>query len=174
MQYTLGQKAIYLLRHQRQKPIVDDNGWTTIQSLYAELTKLGYKTTLEDLTQNLIKSKRAELKDKDKYVRATHGHSNGVIIPRINQNPPKYLYHGTAYVKRFWVKAKGLKVKDKLIHLTADIELANTYANSGGRKPIVYRIDARRMFNEGYEFYLSSNSVWLTECVPKDYLEVAG
>ena len=37
-------------------------------------------------------------------------------------------------------------------------------------KPVVYRVAAGKMADEGYEFFLSVNGVWLVKAVP-DYVE---
>jgi putative RNA 2'-phosphotransferase len=35
---------------------------------------------------------------------------------------------------------------------------------------LILIIDARKMHENGYEFFLSKNGVWLTDKVPTDYL----
>ena len=37
-------------------------------------------------------------------------------------------------------------------------------------KPVVYQVDAGRMAQDGYPFYLSANGVWLTREVPARFL----
>ena len=37
-------------------------------------------------------------------------------------------------------------------------------------KPVVYRVTAGKMADEGFEFFLSVNGVWLTKAVPAEYL----
>ncbi len=37
-------------------------------------------------------------------------------------------------------------------------------------KPVVYRVAAGKMTDEGFEFFLSVNGVWLTKAVPAEYL----
>ena len=50
-----------------------------------------------------------------------------------------------------------------------DIETAIKVGSRHG-KPIVYKVDAKRMSHDGFEFYISANGVWLTESVPAKYL----
>jgi putative RNA 2'-phosphotransferase len=35
----------------------------------------------------------------------------------------------------------------------------------------VFRIEAARMYGDGYRFFVSDNGVWLTESVPPRYLQ---
>ena len=37
-------------------------------------------------------------------------------------------------------------------------------------KPVVYRVAAGKRADEGFEFFLSVNGVWLTKAVPAEYL----
>ena len=57
-----------------------------------------------------------------------------------------------------------------LVHLSAD---KNTALKVGGRrgKPVILLIDAGKMYTDGHKFYLSENGVWLTDCVPAEYLQ---
>lgn len=43
----------------------------------------------------------------------------------------------------------------------------------GGRhgKPVILAIDAKRMFADGFEFFVTGNDVWLTDFVPVKYIE---
>lgn len=38
--------------------------------------------------------------------------------------------------------------------------------------PKVIIVQAQKMFQDGYKFYLSENNVWLTDNVPKEYIWV--
>ena len=65
----------------------------------------------------------------------------------------------------------GLIPKSRLyVHLSKDIDTAINVGSRHG-EPVVYKIKAREMYNNGYKFYLSTNGVWLTKEVPIIYLE---
>jgi len=105
-------------------------------------------------------------------IRANQGHSIDVDVELKEARPPEYLYHGT--VDRFInsIKAEGLKHQSRIyVHLSAD---KNTALKVGGRrgKPVILLIDADKMYADGYKFYLSENGVWLTDCVPAEYLQL--
>jgi putative RNA 2'-phosphotransferase len=85
--------------------------------------------------------------------------------------PPDTLYHGTGekYVES--IDREGLIPKSRLyVHLSADIPTAEKVGQRHG-KPVIYKVDCRRMAADGFRFYLSVNKVWLTKEVPVKYLE---
>ena len=55
------------------------------------------------------------------------------------------------------------------VHLSKDTETAVKVGSRHG-KPVVYRVTAGKMADEGFEFFLSVNGVWLTKAVPAEYL----
>ena len=56
------------------------------------------------------------------------------------------------------------------VHLSKDIDTAVIVGNRHG-KSVVYKILSEKMKEDGYDFYLSKNGVWLTKEVPVEYLE---
>ncbi len=50
-----------------------------------------------------------------------------------------------------------------------DMEAAKKVGQRHG-KPIVYKVKAAAMHEDGYKFFLSVNGVWLTKEVPRQYL----
>jgi putative RNA 2'-phosphotransferase len=68
------------------------------------------------------------------------------------------------------IEQQGLiKGKRHHVHLSADADVAAKVGRRHGR-PVVLRIEAGRMRQDGFVFYLSTNGVWLTEHVPVQYL----
>ena len=66
----------------------------------------------------------------------------------------------------------GLLPKSRLyVHLSKDYETAKAVGSRHG-KPLVYRVKAKQMAEDGYQFYLSVNGVWLTKEVPVQYLSI--
>ncbi len=59
------------------------------------------------------------------------------------------------------------------VHLSKDYDAAVKVGSRHG-KPVVLRVDAARMQEDGCRFYLSRNGVWLTGQVPSRYLCVVG
>ena len=88
------------------------------------------------------------------------------------REPPEILYHGTAekYVES--INRSGLVSKHRLyVHLSNNIETATDVGNRHG-KPVIYEVASREMYNDGYDFFISVNGVWLTKEVPIKYLRI--
>ena len=86
------------------------------------------------------------------------------------QEPPPVLLHGT--VEKFIdsIRERGLvKGKRQHVHLHNDRQVAIQVGSRRGR-PMILKIDAAAMSAEGYEFYCSTNSVWLTDHVPSEFI----
>jgi putative RNA 2'-phosphotransferase len=173
MKNDLKSKSKYLSLLLRHKPEVanltmDEEGWVNVKEL-CQKTNL----TLTELTQIV------ESNDKQRFVfdnvaktriRANQGHS--VSIKEIFEKvvPPNVLYHGTPKESVGIIFAQGLdKMKRHHVHLSKDIETATKVAARRG-EPRIFKIDAERMHQDGYEFFISANGVFLTDKVPMQYL----
>jgi putative RNA 2'-phosphotransferase len=55
------------------------------------------------------------------------------------------------------------------VHLSKDVETATRVGARRG-KPVILKVDAGRMYQDGHKFFLSANGVWLTDSVPPSYL----
>jgi len=134
----------------------------------------GVEFTLEEL-QNVVASNdknRFSLSEDGLWIRANQGHSIEVELGYSPTAPPDILYHGTAERFLTSIKQRGLiKGKRHHVHLSADVDTATKVGRRHG-KPVVLRIEAGRMYRDGFVFYLSGNGVWLTEPVPVQYLGV--
>lgn len=147
---------------------LDNAGWADINSL----VKLSDLTRLE--IEEVVKindKQRFIISDDNKRIRANQGHSVDVDLQLEPQNPPPFLYHGTAskFLDGIWKKGL-LKLKHNHVHLSADVDTAFRVAIRHG-SPILFRVDTRQMVDDGYLFYISENGVWLTDNVPTKYLE---
>jgi len=84
--------------------------------------------------------------------------------------PPEELYHGTAerFVKS--IRKKGLVAKGRnFVHLSSTKETAMEVGRRHGR-PVVLVVKAKRLYDEGNEFYHPTEETWLTKYVPPDYI----
>jgi putative RNA 2'-phosphotransferase len=132
----------------------------------------GIVFTLEEL-QNIVASndkKRFSLSEDGLWIRANQGHSIEVELGYAPTTPPDVLYHGTAERFLTSIKKQGLiKGKRHHVHLSADVDAATKVGGRHG-KPVVLKVEAGKMRQDGFVFYLSANKVWLTEHVPIQYL----
>ena len=163
-----------ILRH---KPDVigitlDRHGWADVNELIAGISK---KNTfnmeiLEEIVRTDSKQRYSFNGDKTK-IRANQGHSIPVNVELEKKEPPEFLYHGTGekYVES--IDKIGLVPKSRLyVHLSRDIDIAQTVGKRHGN-PVIYKVHSKKMYDNGYEFFLSVNGVWLTKRVPVEYLE---
>ena len=80
------------------------------------------------------------------------------------------LYHGTATRNLTSIRQQGIIKGDRqYVHLSLDKETAEAVGKRYG-KPVVLTIQAGRMQQNGFKFFLSANGVWLTDHVPEEYI----
>lgn len=173
MSNEIGKYIALILRH---KPEVigitlDEHGWANVDDLVEGIRK-EYdfdKEKLEEIVAEDNKQRYSFNEDKT-LIRANQGHSIHVDVELEQKTPPDVLYHGTAVKYEASIDDAGLLPKSRLyVHLSVDIDTATTVGKRHG-KPVIYKVLANDMYNAGYQFFLSANGVWLTKCVPKEYL----
>jgi len=164
-----------ILRHKPEKIgiTLDKNGWANINELILGMNRSGYRnTTLEELKEIAETNDKRRFKFNENFtkIRANQGHSVTVDVDMVEAMPPDRLFHGTATRFIQSIKNEGLVSKSRLhVHLSDNVETA---AKVGGRHgvPFVLTIDSRKMYEDGFKFYLSDNNVWLTASVPAVYI----
>ena len=162
-----------ILRH---KPEVigislDEHGWANVSELVAGINKTQpfSMEQLEEIVRTDNKKRYSFNEDKT-LIRANQGHSIPVDVELPEKQPPDILYHGTGEKYVSSIDRQGLIPKSRLyVHLSKDSDTAFKVGARHG-KPVVYRVDAHKMAEDGYKFYLSVNGVWLTKEVPMKYL----
>ena len=148
---------------------LDKNGWTDVEGL---LKALGNDITMANIEYVVANNnkKRFEFSDDKKKIRACQGHSINIDLDLKPVTPPDELYHGTAEKTVPFIKRDGIiKMNRDHVHLSKDYITAINVGNRHG-KPTVLIIDAKKMNEHGMEFFVSSNGVWLTDFVPKEYI----
>lgn len=163
-----------VLRHQPDVAglKLDDAGWVTVEDLLAGLARNNRKLSRADLNSIVENNdkKRFEFSDDGQRIRASQGHSVQVELGYQPQTPPETLLHGT--VEKFLnsIREKGLiKGSRQHVHLHDDRQVAIQVGSRRGR-PVILEVDAAAMAAAGYEFYCSTNSVWLTDSVPPEFI----
>nr|DAZ52527.1 MAG TPA: RNA 2'-phosphotransferase [Caudoviricetes sp.] len=165
-----------ILRHKPEviEITLDEHGWASVNDLICGIEKNNPGFNM-DILEQIVKTdnkQRYSFNDDKSLIRANQGHSVNVDVELKEKEPPEYLYHGTGekYIKS--INQDGLIPKSRLyVHLSKDIKTAENVGKRHG-KEVVYRIDSRQMYRDGYKFYLSENGVWLTKKVPVKYLEM--
>jgi putative RNA 2'-phosphotransferase len=164
-----------ILRHQPEVIglSLDENGWADVAQLIELANQKGTALTLpllEEIVATNDKKRFAFNADKSK-IRASQGHSITVDLALTPQQPPAYLFHGTATRFLESIRAQGLLPGSRQhVHLSADESVAMNVGQRHG-KPAVLKVYSNKMAQAGYEFFLSENQVWLTATVPPEYLD---
>ncbi len=152
---------------------LDEHGWADVDDLLTGIRNTGRKINmniLEDIVATDKKRRYSFNQDKT-LIRANQGHSIPVDVELKEQEPPEFLYHGTA--ERFLnrIEKEGLQSMSRLyVHLSTDPETALQVGKRHG-KPVVLKIYSGSMYRDGNKFYLSENSVWLTKKIERKYFD---
>ena len=164
-----------ILRHKPETIgiTLDEHGWANVDELIAGISKT--ENFNMDMLEEIVRTdekQRYSFNDDKTLIRANQGHSIPVDVELEKLEPPNYLYHGTGEKFKESIDKLGLIPKSRLyVHLSPDIETALKVGSRHG-KPIVYRVLAGDMYNDGFDFFKSVNGVWLTKEVPTKYLEM--
>ncbi|MDQ8142297.1 RNA 2'-phosphotransferase [Chryseobacterium sp. CFS15] len=164
----------YVLRHHPEliDLNLDENGWANVDELITKSTNDSQGFTFEELDEIVqTNDKKRFIFNEDKTrIRANQGHSIDINLALIPQQPPEFLYHGTAQSNIDSIFEKGIEKRNRQhVHLSQDIETATKVGMRHG-KPIILTINTEKMFDDGIEFYLSENNVWLTDFVDATYI----
>lgn len=167
----LSKRISFILRHSPESigQEIDKAGWMNVQPLIKALNIT--KEELDSVVKNCNKQ-RYEYNENQTKIRARQGHSVEVDLGYKECKPPMFLYHGTSTNSLDSIFISGIKKMNRHhVHLSFDEETAK---NVGGRhgSPIILRINAEEMWNNGEKFYLSNNNVWLTEYVDPKYFSI--
>ncbi|MES2545307.1 MAG: RNA 2'-phosphotransferase [Bacteroidota bacterium] len=152
---------------------LDKNGWANVNDLIVKSDQHG-KTFDFELLEEIVETndkKRFAFNEDLTKIRANQGHSINVELNLNEVEPSNFLYHGTVQKFIDSIKEKGLqKMNRQHVHLSKNEETAIKVALRRG-KPIVLKVDAQKMHNEGFKFYLSENNVWLIDEVPVKFID---
>ena len=165
-----------ILRHKPEVAGIrlDEHGWANVEELIAGVRKSRPfdRAMLEEIVRTDEKG-RYSFNEDGTLIRANQGHSIPVDVELPVATPPEILYHGTGEKSVPSIDERGLLPQSRLyVHLSGDAETARKVGGRHGR-PVVYEVMSGEMSRNGITFYRSVNGVWLTKCVPIQYLRKA-
>ena len=163
-----------ILRHKPEAIgiTLDEHGWANVEELIEGVNKT-HPLNMDDLERIVAEDEknRYSFNEDKTLIRANQGHSIPVDVELEEIEPPKILYHGTGEKYTASIENQGLISKSRLyVHLSSDEETARKVGMRHG-KPVIYIVQAGRMYKKGYKFYRSLNGVWLIKDVPLKYLK---
>lgn len=152
---------------------LDNQGWTEINVLLQKMNQAG-RTIDREILNEVVRTnskQRFAISSCGSRIRANQGHSLDVDLAYQASTPPDCLYHGAPHHAVEMIDAEGLKKMQRHhVHLNDRLEPCVHVAQRRGR-PVIYQIQSKQMHQDGHEFYLSANGVWLTDHVPAQYLQ---
>ena len=166
-----------ILRH---KPSVigirlDEHGWADVDALVKGIQKMKAADFSKELLDEIVRTdnkQRYSYNEDQTLIRANQGHSIAVDVELKKAAPPDVLWHGTGEKYKDSIGKMGLIPKSRLyVHLSRDMDTALSVGKRHG-KPILYQVDSKTMAQDGCDFLLSANGVWLTKQVPVKYLRL--
>jgi putative RNA 2'-phosphotransferase len=162
-----------ILRHKPETIgiFLDEHGWANVDELIDGVNKT-YPMDM-NLLEKIVaedEKQRYSFNEDKTLIRANQGHSIPVDVELEKKTPPDILWHGTGEKYVVSIDLMGLIPKSRLyVHLSSDYDTAIKVGSRHG-KPYVYQVDAKKMSDDGFNFFISVNGVWLTKTVPVEYL----
>jgi putative RNA 2'-phosphotransferase len=167
--------ASKVLRHQPELIglQLDADGYVMVEGLLAGMASRGLRVSREELEEVVETNdkRRYSFSEDGEKIRAVQGHSvrleGATVTPA---TPPPTLYHGTADRNVESIVRQGLIPGSRIhVHLSMDVATATAVGRRHGR-PVVFTIDAEKAAQDGVQFYLAENGVWLCDTLPAVYL----
>ena len=169
----------YLLRHAPQAAALDmdSHGWVSVAQLIRGVNATGKyrldRATLEEIVATDDKGRFRFSRDGQR-IKACQGHSIPWVQPELEiLPPPRPLYHGTtaAALEKILASGESSKMSRHAVHMQADARKAwQSAVRWKGKTPVVLKVDAVGLAENGAEFGRTENGVWCCEAVPVEYI----
>ena len=150
---------------------LDDAGWTDLEALISR-TQAKYDGIDREAIIGIIRTDPKGRFEVDAgRVRAAYGHSVSVDLESGGTPVPDTLYHGTAPEALSSIREDGLKpMSRQYVHLSESVDDAKAVGSRHAAAPVILRIDAAAMLDDGRTITKRGTSVYTTDRVPPRYL----
>ena len=187
----------YALRHNPLKYtlVLDKEGWTSISELLIALSlhhdhhhhsnRWLCHIEKQNLEEMIARSDKVRFKIKDDKIRALYGHSSSSFISftkiqKTASKPPDILYHGTSPSAAKNIMSEGLRpmIRQFVLlstgkHTALQVGKLKTILKKEEHQPVIIAISAIEAYNTGvYHYYQASDSVWLSDYVHPNFMEL--
>lgn len=176
MNFTRLSKTISkILRHRPEQfgITLDPEGWTSLEGLISRLKRQEKWKNLneQDILDMMAAADKQRYEVKDGKIRAFYGHSIAKKIAKTTNEPPEILYHGTPRATVPLIEESGLlSMNRQYVHLSADIETAQIVGKRRDFRPTILKVKALEAHQNGVDFYLENNGIWLAEPIPPQFI----
>lgn len=167
---------------------LDQGGWVKMNELInalkeksSEWQSLQYFDILKmidfsDKKRHEVKVERIGSEYKNTFqwfIRAKYGHSVKGKIYNEKVEPPSILYHGTTDQATQKILSIGLlPMSRQYVHMSGEIAEAIRVGRRRQQKPQILKIDAKRAFREGVNFYQGNDKIWLSDKIDPKYIQL--
>lgn len=152
---------------------LDASGWVPVAELLRCVGEAGRPVTADELDWIVEndENRRYSFNEDRSRIRANYGHSVNVALDAAPRRPPDVLFHGTATTSLGSILSQGIVPgRRQYVHLSSDPETATSVGRRHGT-PVVLRVAARALHDEGTAFFETGTGIWLTARVPPEFLE---
>ena len=170
----IGKLLSYILRHGPGDYglTLDEYGYAPVRHIIEVIHGRYRDFTREDLQAIVEGDAKGRYELEGDKIRACYGHSVEVATRAEAVEPPEFLYHGTSGRSLPLILRDGLlPMNRRYVHLSVTREEAAKVGRRHSNNVILLRIHARDAHRSGLVF-LSAASVFLTGCIPPEFIEV--
>lgn len=169
----------YILRHCPEdiELKMDERGWVSTSELIKKINNNSKYTITAEQLDELVKEDekgRYRYNENKTKIKACQGHSIPYVKPEMEyKEPPEYLYHGTTQDALDKIKESGFisKMTRHAVHMQEDSSKAwQSATRRRNATPVLLKINAKKMYEDGYVFGCTDNNVWCTDQVPYKYI----
>lgn len=170
----------YLLRHHPEEAglDMDKHGWVSVAQFIDGINSSGKQRIDMDLLMQIVETDnkgRYRFSEDMSRIKACQGHSIEWVEPELEvMPPPGFLYHGTTSAALEKIKASGgiKKMSRHAVHTHASPDFAwlSAVRWRGNHTPVLLKIAAAKMHEEGFVFGKTENDVWCVEEIPTDFI----